>query len=194
MKKEQIQLCHKMICRYKSCRNEEKRNILRNEIFLIINPFMAKWIPAILSKKGMFLSHEEILSRSWDCFEFCLKHFKVKGPIQVPNHFYAYTKFYLIMKIIRVSNKEKRRRKNNIELEKLKTESMDIIYENLDELRYFRSMLEPGYNVVFDDALMSMHPKVIDKQRRMKESSLPQTRYKESKKIFKIVIDYLLRR
>lgn len=190
MKKEDINSLSKMINCYNSYPNCKEKDNLRNEIYLKILPYMKKWISSILSKKSIFLEKEEILSKSWDCFEFCLKHFKPEKNILMPNHFYAYTKFYL--KIYnKINNK-------NLSPQELDTKNSYIgeenVYDQLEELKAFKNLLPEEYSLVFDDALMSLIPNNKDKQYRIKQSNLPVIRYKESKKIFKIIIDYLLRR
>jgi hypothetical protein len=199
----------KLIQRYQTLPDGKRKDRLRNRIYIELRPFMMKWISAILSKKGVFLAKEEILSRSWDCFEYCLKLFKPHKNFYVPNHFYAYTRFYLKAKPIidkidteLVPEYVKSNFRASLYREGHKENSSndsavidyDKLYENLEELRSFRAVLDEEYVLVFDDAVMSLAPSNKDRQHRMKESSLTHVRYKESKKLFKIVIDYLLRR
>lgn len=190
MDEKQINFLHTAIIRYNSYSHSKEKDNLRNEIYLIMLPFIKKWISSILAKKGIFLEQDEMLSKSWDCFEFCLKHFKPEKKIAIPNHFYSYTNFYL--KFHESINKQ------NISNQEFDTKnsclSDENLYSQLDELKSFRSILNIEYSLVFDDALMSLIPNNKDKQYRIKQSNLSSIRYQESKKIFKIVIDYLLRR
>ena len=151
---------------------------------------MNKWIQSILSQKKVFLSKEELLSMNYECFEFCLNRFKPDAKIPLPNHFYAYTKFFIGTNYV----------PNNggivcIDLaDKEIGESVDLVYEYIDELKEFRKSLPEEYYSVYDDAIMSLVGSRQNRLRRLNESPLTYQKYCESKKIFKIVIDYLLRR
>lgn len=191
MKKEQKDSCHRLICKYRICPEGGRKTRLRNRIFQELQPFMVKWVSAILAKKSIYATEEEILSFSWDCFEFCLRRYKVNKPISVPGHFYSYTRFYLLKNVV---YKEEGLEESNANIDSVEISPLNTIYEGLEELRSFRSILDPEYAMVFDDAIMSMHTKSKDKQYRQKESTLKQSKYKESKKLFKIMIDFLLRR
>lgn len=189
MQKDQIIECTDL-CRQYFDLSDIKQQEKRNEIWNIISPYMTKWVKTILSKRNNYLEEEEITSIGWDCFQFCLKHFKPDSIIPLPNHFYAYSKFYIAMNYLSKNNK--------IILVDLTNEmtngQVDLAYEHLDELREFQKSLPDEYQVVFDDALMSMVDCRKDRLRRLDESPITYYRYSESKKIFKIIIDYLLRR
>ncbi len=110
--------------------------------------------------------------------------------IPLPNHFYAYSKFYISMNYSGNSGKIVL-----VDLtDNLTSGNVDLAYEHLDELREFRKTLPEEYYTVWDDALMSLVDYRADRLRRLDEAPLTYYRYSESKKIFKIVIDYLLRR
>lgn len=190
MEKDQIDLLHSLIINYNSSKNKEEKVEIRNEIYLKMLPYIKKWISSILAKRGIFLEKEEIISKSWDCFEFCIKHFRPEKNISVPSHFYSYTNFYL-------KTYEKINNKNISDQEfeiRNSCSGEDNLYGQLDELKSFKEMLSEEYAFVFDDALMSLIPENKNKQYRPKQSNLPIVRYKEAKKIFKIVIDFLIRR
>jgi hypothetical protein len=190
MEKKDIDSLFKMIILYNSYQNCIEKDNLRNEIYLKILPYMKKWISSVLAKKSIFLEKEEILSKSWDCFQFCLRHFKPEKKILIPNHFYSYTNFYL-----KIHNKIEEKNISEQEMG-IKNSSLgeENLYNQLDELKTFKNTLPEEYSLVFEDALMSLMPNNKDKQYRIKQSKLPIIRYRESKKIFKIIIDYLLRR
>lgn len=192
MKKEQIELCRELINEYHTQTNEKDKSVIRNKIFKEMQPFLSRWIVEVLSKKGTFLSKEEILSQSWDCFEFCLRYFKPNKGIAIPNHFYAYTKFYFLVNPPYLDKDVcDTYAPDNIE------QSIDSgakLYENLDELRTFRKSLNQEDIITFDDAVMSMIPGNKYKQHRIKQSTTSHVKYKESKRAFKAIIDYLIRR
>ncbi len=192
MQKDTIALCTKLVKDYfaLSDRTQEQQEV-RNKLYLIIRPYMDKWIESILAQRKVFLPKEELLSLNYECFEFCLKSFKPNLPIPLPNHFYAYANFFL---------KTNRSIENDnkyicIELDNEKEgEVLHLAYEYIDELREFKKSLPDEYQSVFDDALMSLVDSRPARMRRLDESPLTYQKYCESKRIFKIVIDYLLRR
>ena len=189
MTNAEIDFIRRMIMRYNSYAEGPEKKNLRNEIYIEILPFMKKWISAITAKNHTFLDSKEILSKSWDCFEYCLETYKTdKNSIPLPNHFYKYTLFYL--KTHRIDF--------NIPTNLFSKEIISSLeqddYPVLQELDTFRSLLDKEHQLVFDDALKSLLPWNKDRQYRVKESTLSLPRYQESKKIFKIVIDFLLRR
>ncbi len=187
MQKDEVLKCTELCRQYFSLSGEEQDS-KRNEIWKLIDPWMIKWVKTILSKKNNFLKEGEIISIGWDCFVFCLKHFKPDMKIPLPNHFFAYSKFYISMyhsnsKIVQVDL-------NN----DLTNGNVNLAYEHIDELREFKKSLPNEYYSTFDDALWSLVDYRKDRLRRLDEAPITYYRYSESKKIFKLVIDYLLRR
>lgn len=219
MNKDQIDISNGLIIQYNNEKDTNTKNQLRNRVFMIIKPFMERWIIAILSKKGVYISETEATSKGWDCFEFCLKNYKIGKAIPLPNHFYAYTKFYLAMtfkKELRLKKKEMTELSeianhqrgvygNGGIIEKrgnreTKEEILDIedsftdVYEHIEELAKFKNKLSPEYVIVFEDALLSMAPNNSHKLQRVNESQLGYAKYHEIKKLMKIVIEFLLTR
>lgn len=191
MKKELAKLIRKKILKYR-CLNENDPNksIIRNELYEMIQPTMMSWLYSFHKKKGVFNSKEEILSKSWDCFEFCLKYYKPDRGIPVQNHFYNYTRFCMLTYF----NSKQDYTSTDQELSNLQGDSdCDRLYENIDILKTFRNSLPKEYTLVFDDALMSLVPHTPDRLSRKDETALPYRRYLESKKVFKWVIDFLIR-
>ena len=214
MKEKQREYCKRIICRYKKLPHGQRKNKARNKLFDEMKPYMEEWMRNILSKKKVYLEPEEFTAKMWDCFEYCLMHYKPNKPISVPNHFYNYSRFYLDagmylydkettfnLNTTKASKKQLKAGKQEVhdddflrhDVEKIASPAQSI-YENIDELRSFRGILGDEYVLIFDDALMSMTGRNVDKQNRIGQTTVTQLRYKESKKIFKVVIDYLLRR
>lgn len=190
MEQKLINLLRRKILRYYKTEDDELKSFLKNSIYLKMKPYMIKWLSSILSKKGMFLSKEEMISMSWDCFEFCLRNYKYENEeIYIPNHFYTYTNFYIKTSKIRVYDSTENDLVNVAE-----EIHHEQIYEHLEELKEFRKGLPEKYKIVFDDALMSLIPNIRERLHRAKETELSTSKYKESKKLFKIVIDFLIRR
>ena len=195
MTKEEVGRCTSLA---KKCLTQtgKKQELARNELYLSLQPHMIKWMQAIMAKKNAYLEQGDLLSESWFCFEFCLRHFKPEQDIPLPNHFYSYSKFY----IVAMQNERIRQNSFNAEFKEdcdyvsLKQEDLNSVYEQLDELQCFRASLPKDYHSIFDDATMSMVGCLNDRVRRLDETPVTYYRYCESKKIFRIVIDYLLRR
>lgn len=188
---KKIEYCEELM---RQCCDEnlasEQKIIARNNLFEELMPFIIKWLSSILAKNKTFLSQEELKSLSWDCFYFCLKHYKPNKPIPIPNHFFSYSKFYLQMHVF---NKQPKEHENVIIDEEKFSVPPDKIFI-LDEIKAFRESLEEKYVSVFDDAMNSMMPNTKDRVRRLEESNLTYNQYCESKKIFKIIISFLIRR
>ncbi len=192
MQKETITTCTKLAKDYFSLSDRlQEQQETRNKLFFIVKPYMDKWLESILAQRKVFLPKEELLSLNFECFEFCLKSFKPDREIPLPNHFYAYANFFLkTNRTLENANKY-----ICVELDNEKEgECLNLAYEHLDELREFRKSLPGEYISVFDDSLMSLVESRPARLRRLDESPLTYQKYCESKKIFKIVMDYLLRR
>ena len=190
MNKIREEICEELLLQYGLCEIKEKKEIVRNKIYTELRPFITKWISSILHKKGVYLEPEEILSKSWDCFEFCLKRFNSEKPFSIPNHFYTYTKFCLLTK----PKTDNLTADYGQEIDTNISGSIDQIYESIDELKSFRAILDQEYLVAFDDAVMSLAGRMKDRQYSKEITVYERTKYQTNKKLFKIVIDYLLRR
>ena len=89
MKKQEIALCKQLIDDLNSSEIHHEKNTLRNKLYKAMHPFIVKWISSISSQKGLYYNEQDIISKSWDCFEFALKHYKPGKEIPIPNHFYS---------------------------------------------------------------------------------------------------------
>jgi len=189
MDKSFIVLLHQKIRRFHLCDEKEEKEKIRNEIFLKMKPHIIKWLSIACFKNGIFLSKEELLSRSWDCYLFCLNSYKYKNKtITVPNHFIKYTTYYVKKSKIR-EYESTDKELGNIAVD-LKN---DKVFEHLEGLTAFKKLLPNEYCIVFDDALMSLTLNKNDRICRIKETSLSTIRYQESKKVFKWFISFLIK-
>ena len=169
----------------------------RNELFNILAVPLQKWMKTILQKRGLYLPQGEILSKSWDCFDFCLQHYSPEKNILIPNHFYTYTKFFILNEIINRKDKHIQYISPSQNLENLGDhfdETYFDVLDDIEELRKFKERLPPKYHSVFDDALMSLAPNNNQNLQRLNVTSLGYAQYHEVKKIFKIIIEFLLMR
>jgi hypothetical protein len=174
--------------------NKEKKDKTRNEIFIKMAPFIDRWIKGNLNFRQLYMEDDERLSLSWDCFEFCLRYYHPERHIQLPNHFYKYTNFFLLSWFA-----EKQKQDNQINgdasvEDNQKLDNCQIYYEQIDDLKQFRKMIPEDYKDIFDDALLSMTGRPADKIAYAKSDAYGYYKYCEAKKVFKIVIDFLLRR
>jgi hypothetical protein len=191
MKPEQVKKCNELLLQHQKETVTEKKRKIRDEAFGLIKDPMIRWIPAILSTKNIYIDPKEILSLSWDCFQFCMKHYKPHRTIPLPNHFYSYTRFYLASEYFKDSNKASDVKEQEKKFTDAPKEELEAIF-HLEELKQFHSILPDHYKIIFEDALLSMTGPMKDRIRR--KEGMPYSQYFESKKVFKIVIDYLLRR
>lgn len=191
MEKIEIERCKKLVIQIRSRKfSDEKKNELRNQLYNIMREDILKWMSSIIRGKD-FLSQQELLSLSWDCFLFCLQYYKLGRNIPIPNHFYATTKFFLLS----IYHKKMMSEKNKQSMEDVEVEEFDLsVFDSLDDLKSFKENLPEEYKLVFDDALMSMSGCRRSGVRRLKESPLSYYQYCEAKKIMKVIISFLLRR
>lgn len=187
MDKVQIAWYHSRIILWRETKEQKERNKIRNEIFINMEPYMEKWISSILANKKIYWSHEEIRSKSWDYFLACLLSYKPEKNIPVPNHFYSYTRFYIANDIAK-----KEPNNNSDDIDGHPEREKYPVYDHLQELLIFRGMLSPPYDMIFDDSVMSMVPNRSDRVAREKETGIGYHRYHEAKKIFKVVVQFLL--
>jgi hypothetical protein len=173
--------------------DQKEKDTIRNDMFVKMSPFIDRWIKGNLSYRQVYLDNTERLSLCWDCFEFCLKYYRLEKNIPLANHFYGYTRFFFLSWI-----NDKRKIENqdgpSIPPDEGKLDNLNIFYEQIDDLKQFRNAIPESYKSIFDDALLSMTGKTADKIPYLKSDHYSYYKYCESKKVFKIVIDFLLRR
>jgi len=204
MEKEEIKKMNKLVDKFFRSKQKKRKKELQNEIFLRLKEQILGWMKSCLKKKGTVISKEELLSLSWDCFLFCLNHYKVKRDIPLPQHFHTYIKFFLTNNI----NKDRKENEKFIStleendvinmlhkklLASFLNDQNNIATDILQQLKSFYFYLDNKYKVVFEDALLSFSPvSNRNKVRRIEKSGLPYYKYSESKKIFKIYISYVV--
>lgn len=194
MKKRDCELLGNLMEKMERCSDKKEKSDIRNRIFSALQPNINCWVKSFLKKNGSFMEESEILSLSWDCFEFSLNSYHPEKKIPLINHFFAYTKFYLMS-----ANSKKNAENNKLHLKSedfsdFGIENDEKALNSLEELKKFRDLLGEDLSPIFDDALMSMRASTKGRQRRLDKTPLSYSKYHSSKKIFKIVIDFLLRR
>ena len=167
---------------------------IRNDIFKKMHPYIDVWVKSLLRRYGEYVDVQERLSLCWDCFLFSLRHYRPERKINVPRHFYSYTRFFFLARISK-QNKEKKIKIDQPDLnDGVDLVDLEIIYEQLEELTKFREFIPDNYQKIFDDALLSMAGSPRDKVCYVKSDAYSQYKYREAKKAFRFVIAFLLQR
>lgn len=142
------------IFKYKGYKKEGYKIKKRNEIYLILKPFLIKWIKSILKNWSTFEREEVILSLSWDAFEFSLKYYNNLS-VPVPKHFHDYCRYYLLTFYARKD-------RVFLPMEELKETLLliptyqNISFERLLTLCQYRDSIPKDDVVVWDDAILSL--------------------------------------
>lgn len=203
MTNEQIILCENLI---KDLLNQElkEKEQSRNKLFEILYPEIYQWIISFLVKRSIVFDTEDIKSKSWECFEYCLKTYHPEKKIPIPNHFYAYTRFLLSTiqtKERKINHYEKEETTSDEEDEIVIGDNISGIYGHIDELKKFKDFLLSSknneakeYAIVLDDAILSLVPGRKLRVQRQRQTELSYPRYNEAKKLLKIMVQFLLLR
>lgn len=197
MKKSDIENCKRLALQWHQNTDLEEKNKIRNELFSVIRSSVEKWVVNILSDKKIYADPNETISYSWDCFLHALKHYKPDKPIPLPNHFFTYTRFFMLSKAEKIIAGDLLiTDKNDFEKEEDSgSRDLDAALAHLEELKTYRSFLPESYTPIFDDALASMLPGNRDRKRDgLIKSPVPYREYHEIKKIMKFTIEFLLTR
>uniref|UniRef100_A0A6M3LYW8 Uncharacterized protein n=1 Tax=viral metagenome TaxID=1070528 RepID=A0A6M3LYW8_9ZZZZ len=180
--------------KYISSHDIKEKETIRNDMFTKMSPTIGNWIMSILKYRKIYLSPQEKLSLGWEGFVFSLHHFHPERNIPLPNHFYGYTRFFLLSWL---SGKKKVENQNVImtpDIENSNPDDLEALYEQMDELKQFRETIPKDYKKIFDDAILSIAGRPKDKIAYKKSSNYGYYKYCEAKKVFKLVIDFLLRK
>ena len=187
--------CKELISKYDKSDGENKDRI-RNEIFCILSFYIYKWLGSSLKKRGVFVSKEEMLSISWDAFEYCMKTYKNRE-VPLPSHF-ARNIDYFVIKCL--NNKTHKKKKGLVKVDIDAEEYNACIEEDFnfdtevgivnisDFLFGFREFIGSEYAKIFDDVVLGKKDKVVAENGKY----LPIYRYNEAKKIIKLIILYTL--
>ena len=180
--------CELLLYKYFTYKKESYKVKVRNKLFTLSLPDFKKWITKILYTWNKFESKEQVLSLSWECFEYCLLMHDTSYDSFL-GRFFKSTRYYLLMKFakdnsVRVPLEELK------EILKIDNSPESLLFDNLLTLYQFRDCL-PNDNsrVVWDDACMSLSNNLNYKRRtkkskygtgmddlvyrRMKESFIP---------------------
>lgn len=197
MKKTDIETCKRLALLWHQNFDPEEKNKLRNELYGIIRPSVEKWVINILSEKKVYVDQNEAVSYAWDCFLHGLKYYKPEKQIPLPNHFFTYTRFYILSEADKIlSGNPLITDKNDFEKgEDSSCRDLDVALAHLEELRTYRDFLPETYTPIFDDALASMLPGKREwKNDGLSKSPVSYKEYYEIKKVMKFTIEFLITR
>lgn len=177
--------------RYLNEENVTEKCNLRNSLFVLILPWMKRWILSNCTIFGRDITAEEVTSLSWDCFVFCLERFKPDGPIDFPKHFYQYTKFCLMMHASSIRKRERQL----LPLEETDCSNMtesSLLYPFFDLIN-FRTSLPEEYQSLLDEVMTSI---VTSKKHSIADElgkgTVKRHRYLEAKKILAFVVKFFI--
>ncbi len=73
---EIIEQCESILNRLKKNKNIDAYRLERNQLFTLMKNDIVKWVEFFLSGKPRGVDRNDILSTSWDCFEYALSKYK----------------------------------------------------------------------------------------------------------------------
>jgi hypothetical protein len=185
-----IDKCEKIIKKYEKAVSKKKEQH-RNELFENTNHIIKKWVKSFYSKHNNFIEEKEALSITWDCFLYALSKFSFDKKINIQQHFYTYTKFYILTdwqkqkRKVLTDNVDGIKHSNNL------SENWELKFELTDLLIKFRNTLDQKYKKIFDDALTSMSSCKRNRTHN-KDVGIPYYKYSEAKKCYRQIIYFLL--
>ena len=156
--KEENEKYFQLILKYKKYKREKDRQRVRNAFFWLISPYMKKWIRTILHRWGksdIAFDKLEVISLSWECFEYCLDRYDPDKKAFIASFFYEYTRYYLLMKYAKkksvlVSLDELK------EVLRLDDSPENILFDKLLTLQQYRDVIPEEQLTTWDDAVMSI--------------------------------------
>jgi len=165
-----------------------KDNNIRNEAFILVMPTIIHAVSTAMANFKYKMSEGEKLSLAFDCFLWCLK--RVKKEISLKTHFYVYSIFYSERFII----KELKLQNRHIEfIEEVHGTDKSVIqpYSVLRALHNIYDSLEYPYNIIFEDAIISLTTGT--KASRVSDiPSMSEHKYRVLKTEFKEIISEIL--
>ena len=190
MNRELQDQCKEIIIKCRSYKKKAYEVKKRNELFLIMKPFILKWIKSILKSWSRYEKEDKILSLSWDCFEYCFYKYSNYN-VHIPKFFYDFTKYFLLM---HYGAKDKVSLPIN-ELKKtlqLVSSEDNICLDRLLTLMQFRNVIPEEQLVAWDNAVQSLS--IQDKQKYISYGKLGMSTdsYAKLKKGYKNIIKLIL--
>lgn len=176
-----------------------KRRIKREGVDAVFNwclPYIMHSTKKELSRVGLTISQEELLSLCWDIFESSSRQFGVfkKRGVSLKAHLYRNC-LYGVKNYL--AHRAKSMHLVSIDDVKDLVETQEQFFAHdlvLMDILSFRGTLPDNYQVVFEDALFSFSEKRSDHVVRKEKSGMTLPRYQENKKVFQWFIQFFLGR
>lgn len=184
MNKQTEDKCKKLIHKYFLYKADYKKREVRNNLYLLMKGDIIMWIKNILKKWGKYIDDTEVISLSWDCFEFCLARYDLNREGSLCKFFFDASRYCLLMEY---AKKDKVRLKPEELQEILRIENTPLnnIFDNLLTLTQFRDNLTRNEEkIVWDDACISLSSSHMDRKERPKKSGMSTAEYGRLKRIF----------
>jgi hypothetical protein len=180
---------------YKEATKQKKKEAIRNDLFMVLLPYLSKWCVACLKRRNIYFNKQELLSYVWEAYLFCLDKY-VKLEVPLPSHFTKYI-FYFTF----IYQKEKNNMENlNLDLYKcgydsgMETETyIPTIFSSADIIIRFRNSLDEIHQAIFDDALFGTSAENYPNSfKKSGKSRLPFYKYNAAKDVYKKIIAFFL--
>ena len=190
MSPEEIRICEDLADKYDQESEEEQRIKIRNEMFSIMINDLFKWVKTELRRRNEYRDRPQLLSWCWDGFHYSLEKFDKSRGIPLVNHFSRYVGFV-------VQTTLRKEREGCGQVDGLDAAQNVVVSDEgaLDffcDLKAFRCTLDSVHQLVFDDAMGSMHSHTNSKLSRVGTCGLGATGYYVAKKVYQQVIRFLL--
>ena len=147
--------CEIFLNKYFKYKTEKVKVKYRNKLFELLLPDFKKWITRILYAWEKFESEQQVISLSWECFEYCLLMYDTSYDSFL-GRFFRSVRYYLLIKFakegtVRVPMEELQ------EILKMDNSPEAFAFERLLTLYKFRDCLpDDNARIVWDDAVMSL--------------------------------------
>lgn len=190
-------LCKNLVKKYRSTYDEPSRQRIRNELYVSILPFFQKWFKTALSRKGIYLEPNKLLSVSFDAFCFCLDSYS-NIEVPFPSHFSRNIE-YFILQCMNKKRKLKRIKEEHFDEENISDEQKGDSFNSgmnimsaPSILSFIRKNMDDNYKEIFDDAISDKNSEDFLRKKKGGNKYLPLYRYHEARKIFKMIVKILL--
>ena len=175
--------CEFLLYKYFTYKKEAYKIKVRNKLFELLLLDFKKWIKKALYAWNKFESNEQVISLSWECFEYCLSMHDTSYNSFL-GRFFNSTRYYLLMKFAKDSSVK-------VPLEELKeilkidNSPESLLFDNLLTLYQFRdSLTKENEKIIWDDAYMSLSESHKQRSKQRKNIGMSTGEYARLKRIF----------
>lgn len=176
--------------KYKQYKKEWYKVKVRNELYMLVKPFLCIWINAILQRWHFQRSEGDIISYSFPALLFGLEYWKPDSSYNFPGHFYTHTRYYLLHELAKETSV-------HVELNELREtltlipNEMNLTFSALLTLVEIKNCLPDFAKPAFDDAVSTT---VYSKSLRNTNRKIDGTLYTKLKSSFTAIVEYFVRK